>query len=78
MFYTYVLYSKKSKRLYTGFTSNLKRRLLEHNGKQGGVYSKKNAPFSLIFYEAFLAKQDAIDQEKFYKSDTEEKFLMVK
>ena len=68
MFYTYVLYSPKSKRLYVGYTEDLKQRLNEHNEGIGGNYSNKNKPFKLVFYEAFLAKEDAIKQEKFYKS----------
>lgn len=68
MYYVYVLYSLKSKRLYTGFTNDLKQRYKEHNRGIGGEYSKKNRPFKLVFYEAFLAKQDAEKQELFYKS----------
>jgi putative endonuclease len=68
MFYVYVLKSLKSKRLYVGFTEDLKRRLDEHNRGSGGKFSKINKPFKLVFYEAFLDKKDAIKQEKFYKS----------
>lgn len=68
MVYTYVLYSLKSKRLYIGHTADLKQRVNEHNKGIGGNYSNKNKPFKLIFYEAFLAKEDAVKQEKFYKS----------
>ena len=68
MFYTYVLYSLKSKRLYVGYTEDLKQRVNEHNKGIGGSYSNKNKPFKLIFYEAFLSKKDASKQEKFYKS----------
>lgn len=68
MYYSYVLYSLKSNRLYTGFTDDLKRRLQEHNKGEGGAYTKKNKPFVLIHYEAFLSKKDAQRQEKFYKS----------
>jgi len=68
MYYTYVLASLKSKRLYVGYTKDLKQRLNEHNTGIGGKYSEKNKPFKLIFYEAFLAKKDAHKQEKFYKT----------
>ena len=68
MYYTYVLYSLKSKILYTGYKEDLKQRVNEHNKGIGGKYSNKNKPFNLVFYEAFLAKKDAIRQEKFYKS----------
>ena len=68
MYYTYVLYSLKNKRLYIGYTGDLKQRLKEHNGGIGGIYSNNNRPFELVFYEAFLSKKDAEKQEKFYKS----------
>jgi putative endonuclease len=68
MYYTYALYSQKSKRLYIGSTDDPKRRFQEHNSKRGGKYSRKNVPFVLIFYEAFLAKKDALKQERFYKT----------
>jgi len=68
MWYVYVLQSLKNKKLYTGLTSNLKRRLEEHNKKIGGKYTKNNSPFKLIFYEAFLNKKDAVRDELFLKS----------
>jgi putative endonuclease len=68
MFYVYVLFSLKSKRKYVGVSSDLKRRLLEHNTGKGGAFTKRNKPFRLIFYEAFISKRDATKQEKFYKT----------
>jgi len=78
MYYVYVLFSQKSKRLYTGYTDNLKRRLDEHNSGKGGTYSKKNAPYDLVFYEAFLSKKDASKQEVFYKSGSGREVLRDK
>ena len=68
MYYVYVLSGLKNKLLYTGYTDDLKQRLKEHNSGNGGIYSKKNKPFKLIFYEAFLSKTDVRKQELFYKS----------
>ena len=68
MWYVYVLKSKKSGKLYTGLTGDLKRRFTEHNLQRGGYYTKRNAPFELIFYEAYLDKKDAVNAEKFFKS----------
>ncbi len=68
MYYVYVLVSKINKSKYIGSTSNLKQRISDHNEKQGGTYTKKYAPFDLVFYEAYLAKKDAMKQELFYKS----------
>ena len=68
MFYTYVLLSLKNGTLYIGSTSDLKQRVEVHNHGLGGEYTKKNRPYKLIFYEAFLSKKDATKQETFYKS----------
>ena len=68
MFYTYNLISIKTKKLYTGYTQDLKKRLFEHNNKKGGEYTSKNGPYTLIHYEAFLTEIEAKNQEKFYKS----------
>ena len=46
----------------------MKQRIREHNAGIGGSYSKKNRPFRLVFYEAFLSKEDSLKQEKFYKT----------
>ena len=68
IFYTYALISLKNKRLYIGSSGNLKQRVEDHNNGRGGEYSKRNKPFRLVFYEAFLVKEDALKQERFYKS----------
>lgn len=68
MYYVYVLTSLKNKRLYKGFTSNLRQRLEEHNKGIGGKFTRDNRPFKLVFYEAFISRKDAEKQEKFYKS----------
>ena len=68
MFYVYILKSRKSERLYTGSTNNLRRRFNEHNSKKGGYYTSRNAPFDLIYYEAYLCKKDATAAEIFFKT----------
>lgn len=67
MYYVYVLKSKKDNKLYTGCTVDLKKRFNMHN--KGKVESTKNrGPFEIIFYEAFLNKDDAFIREKWLKS----------
>jgi len=68
MYYTYVLQSKKDDKLYIGFSSDLKKRLCEHN--DGLVVSTKHRrPFELIFYEAFKQKEDAMRREVYFKTN---------
>ena len=67
MFYTYVLYSLKDHQYYTGYTSDLKKRVSDHNN--GRVFSTKNRrPFELIYFEGCLSEMDAKRREKYTKS----------
>lgn len=73
-YYVYVLRNAESKRLYTGYTSDLRKRLTEHsNGKS--VYTRYNGPYELIYYEACLNSSDAMMREKYLKSGTGKRYL---
>ena len=50
-----------------GFTSDLKRRIKEHNSRQP-KFSKNNGPWVLVYYEGFVSEEDAREEEKFLKS----------
>lgn len=66
-FYTYVLVSKNDKKLYIGWTNDLRKRIRDHN--LGKVYSTKNRkPLKLIYYEACLSRKKAIEREKQLKT----------
>ena len=66
-YYVYVLLSEKDNLFYTGYTSDLKNRLEQHNA--GRVFSTKNrTPLKLIYYEGCLNQQDATRREKYLKS----------
>lgn len=65
MFYVYVLKTIKGT-IYTGYTSDLKRRMIEHN--LGNVISTRNKiPLNLVYYEAYLNEKDARNREKYLK-----------
>ena len=67
MYYVYILKSKKDTKFYTGCTNDLKKRILLHN--TGKVESTKNRqPLTLIYYEAFLNKEDAFQREQWLKT----------
>lgn len=67
MYYVYILKSEKDEQLYTGSTSDLKRRFLEH--QSGKVTSTKHrTPFKLICYEAYTDKLIAQRRERYLKS----------
>ncbi|OHA67164.1 MAG: excinuclease ABC subunit C [Candidatus Wildermuthbacteria bacterium RIFCSPHIGHO2_02_FULL_47_12] len=67
MFYVYILQSKKNSSLYIGYTNSLKQRFEEHNNGRSSA-TKPFRPYKLIFYEAFLSKQDAKFREEYLKS----------
>ena len=66
MFYVYVLKSTKDNNLYTGYTNDLKRRLVEHNSGKN-ISTKSRIPFELIYYEAYKSREDATQREKMLK-----------
>lgn len=67
MFYNYILQSLKTKNLYFGYTTDLKKRFKEHN--QGRVISTKPyKPWELIYYEACLTEIDARRRERYLKT----------
>ncbi len=68
MWYVYCLQSLRFRKLYVGFTNNLKQRFNEHSTGRGGDFTKKNGPWKLIFYEVHCNKRDAREMERFYKS----------
>jgi putative endonuclease len=66
--YVYVLLSLKDKKFYTGITSDLRRRLEEHNtGKCFSTAPRR--PFKIIYYEAYIYRQDAESREKYLKTN---------
>ena len=67
MHYLYILQSEKDKDFYTGTTSDLKKRFIEHNsGKNFSTAPRR--PLKLIYYEAYLLKSDAGAREKYLKT----------
>jgi len=74
MYYCYILQSLKDKKLYTGYTQNLKLRFELHS--KGKVESTKNRrPLKLIYYEACLNQQDATHRGKYLKTHYGKMFL---
>ena len=74
MFYTYIIKSKKSGRLYTGYTNDLRKRFKEHNDGKA-IYTKGRGPFELIYYEACAEQKDARSRELYLKSGKGKRYL---
>lgn len=67
MYYAYIIQSQKDKSLYTGVTSDLRKRIEEHNQKRS-TYTSAKTPYRLIRYCAFEDKLTAYRFEKYLKT----------
>lgn len=66
-YYIYVLQSIVDDYFYTGYTSNFKKRINDHNN--GKVASTKHRrPLKLVYFEGCLNQQDATHREKYLKT----------
>ncbi|MDO9580118.1 MAG: GIY-YIG nuclease family protein [Bacteroidales bacterium] len=73
-YYVYVLQSKSDQKFYTGFTTDLERRLEEHNC--GKVYStKRRIPFQIVYFEFCQNIDDAIHREKYLKTTYGKRYI---
>lgn len=62
--------------LYTGWTNCLEKRLKAHNsGRNGAKYTKTKRPVSLVYYEGFITKEEAMQREYQIKQLTRERKL---
>jgi putative endonuclease len=62
-YYLYIL-KCADKTLYTGITTDLKRRLVEHNsGKLGARYTSSRRPVKIIFSKKFKNRSTASKEE---------------
>ncbi|MBU1104372.1 MAG: GIY-YIG nuclease family protein [bacterium] len=75
MFYVYVLQSQtKIDELYTGYTKDLKNRLVKHN-KGDITHTSKYRPWTVLVYVAFKSQTLALNFEKYLKSGSGRAFL---
>jgi putative endonuclease len=67
VYYVYILYSLKDRKLYVGCSSNVEKRLRRHNS--GKVLATKfRRPLVVIHTEQFDDKGSAFQRERFLKS----------
>ncbi len=74
MYYVYVLQSMKDGNFYTGYTPDLRKRILRHN--KGIVQSTKTRmPLQLLYYEACKDMKDARARERYLKTGMGKRYL---
>lgn len=77
--YTYIV-ECRDESLYTGWTTDLKRRITAHNAGKGAKYTKSRRPVRLVYWEEFETKEEAMRREYAIKhmSRQEKKKLIEK
>lgn len=76
MHYVYILQSEKDKKLYIGYTRDVKNRLKKH--KEGFVFATKNRrPINLIYFEGYISMRDTKRREQFLKGGAGREQLKV-
>jgi len=76
-FTVYILKCKKGT-YYTGYTSNLKKRIKLHNAGQGAKYLRGKAPVKLVYSKKYKYYKCALNAEreiKTYSRQKKENFL---
>ncbi|MDD4508789.1 MAG: GIY-YIG nuclease family protein [Eubacteriaceae bacterium] len=61
-YYTYIVKCQDGT-FYTGFTTDLKKRIKTHNSGKGAKYTRSRLPVELIYHETFLNQHDAMTRE---------------
>ena len=70
--YTYILQCADGT-LYCGWTNHLNERVRAHNEGRGAKYTKSRRPVTLVYYEAFATRQEAMKREWAIKQMTRAK-----
>lgn len=77
-YYVYIVKCKDNT-LYCGYTTDLKRRLLEHNtSKKGAKYTRHRRPVSLVYSETYDTRSSAMSREYHIKQlSKKEKITLI-
>ena len=77
MYYLYIVKCSDNT-LYTGITTDLKRRVYEHNSsKKGAKYTSTRRPVELIYSQKFANRSEASKEEYRVKKLSREKKLQL-
>lgn len=72
MNYTYMVRCADNS-LYTGFTTDLVRRVKTHNAGRGAKYTRPRLPVELVYFETFNTREEALRREAEIKKLSKEK-----
>ncbi|MCR5640465.1 MAG: GIY-YIG nuclease family protein [Lachnospiraceae bacterium] len=60
--YTYIVHCADDT-YYTGYTTDLEKRVKAHNEKKGAKYTKTRTPVTLVYHEEYETKEEAMSRE---------------
>lgn len=63
MWFVYIIQSQKDNSIYTGITTDINRRLNEHNSGKGAKYTRSRIPFVLLKYFECNTRSEALKLE---------------
>ena len=75
--YIYILFNKRNGTLYTGVTSDLKKRIHEHKNKVFDGFTAKYDINKLGYYEEYKDIKQSIEREKQIKAGSRKKKLKL-
>lgn len=76
--YTYIVRCADGT-LYCGWTNDIEKRIEAHNSGKGAKYTKARRPVSLVYFEEFETKQEAMSREaNIKKLSREAKLALIK
>ena len=76
MYHLYILKCSDNS-LYTGITTDVERRVKEHNAGKGSKYTRAKCPVKLVYKEQYKDRSEAQVREAQIKSFTREKKLSL-
>ena len=63
--------------LYCGWTTNLEARIVQHNTGKGAKYTRSRLPVSLVYFEVFEDRHEALSREWHLKRMSREEKLKL-
>lgn len=81
MYYVYLIQNNLSKDKYIGYTTNLKRRLIEHNKNKTESTFRKKGEWVYVYVEIYRSEKDARIREqklKHHGSSKQQLFKRIK
>jgi putative endonuclease len=74
MYYTYILFSEKLQKFYTGSTHDIDHRLKEHNNGKTS-FTRKGIPWVVLYSATFQSRTEAVKHENQIKKRGAKRFL---